>query len=102
MTHFATVDTPVTVKLTDYLDRKYGAPYTVRKGMHVGPGYVVFGTSLNGEYGGHLITQVIEPNMPRRKHVHYNGKVQYGYRTIAEAKAACLRHLGATADYIPR
>ena len=71
MTHFATVDTPVTVKLTDYLERKYGAPYTIRRKSPHGPGYAVYANTLGGEYGGRLIMECLKPNVPYRKHVHY-------------------------------
>ncbi len=97
MTHFATVDTPVTVKLTDYLERKYGAPFTIRRKSPHGPGYAVYANTLGGEYGGRLVMECLKPDVPYRKHVYYTCRVQYGYRTIAEAKAACLRHLGAAA-----
>ena len=100
MSYFPTTSTPTTVKLADYQDRTYGAPYTIRRKSPHGPGYAVYANSLNGEYGGRLVMECLEPDIPYRWHKHYSRRVQYGYRTIADAQAACIAHLGAQAKYI--
>jgi hypothetical protein len=100
MTYFATVDTPVKMDLVDHRGRTYGAPYTVRRKSPYGPGYAIFANSQNGEYGGRLIAEALIPELPLRKHAHYNCRVRYGYRTIREAMAACLQHTGYVAKYV--
>ena len=100
MSFFPSPESPATIKLSDYQDRKYGAPFTVRRKSPHGPGYAVYANTLGGEYSGRLVMECLQPDVPLRKHPHFNGRVQYGYRTIADAMRAVRIHLNASAKYV--
>lgn len=69
----------------DGLGRRF-SNFFVSKDPVKGPGWFILGR--NEEYGGRLVRNCGFPHRKPRKHVHYNGKVQMGWRTKKEALAA--------------
>lgn len=67
----------------DYAGRHYDRFFVSRD--HVGPGWYIFGR--NPEYGNHLICLVARPNVPPRKHSHYNVRVRRGFRLKRDAES---------------
>lgn len=65
----------------------WDAGFHVRKSPATGPGYYIF--ARRPEYGGNYVRLVARPDVPSRKHPHYNCKVQRGWRTYREACRAC-------------
>ncbi len=75
----------VIVQTSDYRGRTYHH-FHVRRDPGSAPGWFVFGRGSNGEYGGHLISLCARPDVPWRRHPHYNVKVRRGWLTRREAQ----------------
>jgi hypothetical protein len=74
----------VLIQTADYKGRTY-SDFHVRKNPGQAPGWFVFGR--NEGYGGRLISLCARPDVPLRKHPHYNCRVQRGWLTKREAQA---------------
>lgn len=59
--------------------------HTARRDSSYGPGWYVFGR--NPAYNGRYVMRTAQPDVPARKHPHYNGRVKRGWRTLREALA---------------
>lgn len=58
--------------------------YVSRDSHTHGPGWYVFGR--NPAYGGHYVMCCARPDVPMRRHPHYNGRVMRGWHTRRDAQ----------------
>lgn len=85
------------MKKIDYRGRVYDR-FHARRSPDTGPGWYVYGRNV--DYGDTLVMLCAWPDVPERKHKHYNGKVLRGWNTKREAEAVASR-MNATAGLCP-
>lgn len=77
-----------TLQTSDYKNRVYRS-FHARRDSVSGPGWFVFGRCLphagRDTYGGKVVMLCARPDVPARKHPHYNIRVRRGFRTMREA-----------------
>jgi hypothetical protein len=73
----------VVIETVDYAGRVFDR-FHARRDSSTGTGWYVFGR--NPGYGDNLIKLCARPDVPCRRHPHYNNPVQRGFRTRAEAQ----------------
>lgn len=74
----------VEITLTGFRGGHFSKFYARRSSVD-GPGFYVYGT--NPAYCGRYVMPCARPDVPPRRHRHYNVKVRAGWRTLREAKA---------------
>jgi hypothetical protein len=87
-------DQPVIIQLTGFRGGHF-TQHFARRDPGYGPGWYVFGT--NPAYNGRYTMRTAQPDVPMRRHPHYNVRVQRGWRTKREAAriAAEMNHRDA-------
>jgi hypothetical protein len=83
------------LETTNYSGHVFSDFY-VRRDPGYGPGWFVFGRNSE-KYGtiadgsGAYVKRCAWPDRPPRRHVHYNGQVQHGWRLKRDAQAVADR-----------